>query len=45
MAQKLVFLQARLNLEGTTTACYLRYFEVSVLTELGNWRGKREHLP
>lgn len=44
VAQNLVFLQARLSLEGTT-ACYLWCFQVSVWTELGNWRGKRERLP
>lgn len=30
------FLWVWLNLKGKTTACYLRYFQVSVLTEWGN---------
>lgn len=33
------------NLKGTTTSWYLRYFQVSVLTEWDNSKGKKEHLP
>lgn len=39
------FLWVWLNLKGTTTSCYLRYFQVSILTEWDNSKGKKNICP